>query len=851
MAEQNKESIEKMETDCPAEEAAKDGDKPAEGEDATTEGEAKKPEEPKELEQDAPAEKRATIDTSALVFHTADTTLNVMAVSKGKLLMGLTDGGFQYLLAGARASVGMKAGRYMFEVKIVESLSLAEPQSNGGRAPQPRQLVRVGVSTAGSSLFLSDGPDNIGFDSEGYLVQDKTKKRVSQKFTRGQIIAVLVNLDAASPNANTISLFRDGERVSAPQPIPEHLHGKPLFPHITYKNVTLQVNFGTAVLKRLPFETRLLGAAAKQDVEVVAAPKLNDGKPEIVFPVALPDKGFFDWVDAFVERNPSYVELSERKINEWASKSGLWRPKSSGPTCNDAPGVKFGIPLMDDSSVRRVLDAIAPTQARNYIVPELKANLVSAERLEALKKFSALDFKKTAKVIMGEPDEEFKQNVQALLLADKQTAAEAKKKAAAQEQERKRLLLDKKKKAEEARKLKEMAQKKKLGKEVEEEPVDKEEDAKEDEEMKADAEQEAPVELTDEEKKLWHRKLDVPDVLEKTLSKTYASFSLPSKEEGFDEISYAWQPEAAVSELFRKWILERKLMQPAEELQSGTWFKEEWTKWQKALQSWRKVQAEWKDPVKKKALIARKKAELAKKKESSGADGEKEKDAEAPVEEEEVKLMEINAEDIDVSSVDDVTDLGNGEPLFACFAYEDWTLLAARYELHLLLHAFKKDLNDPDRPSFAEGHVAFYYNKYFKKPFQLKSFSCKEFKDFTELVKDTMDCNEETKLLDTKLAEDTEAAHFVKLAEEDRRERQRRADAGDETAALNFPRPAPGPRQPQSAPPPRGSAPQSGSRPASGGQGYQPQKRPYSGASSYPPPKQPRSYGSSSYYSRR
>jgi len=176
MAEQNKESIEKMETDCPAEEAAKDGDKPAEGEDATTEGEAKKPEEPKELEQDAPAEKRATIDTSALVFHTADTTLNVMAVSKGKLLMGLTDGGFQYLLAGARASVGMKAGRYMFEVKIVESLSLAEPQSNGGRAPQPRQLVRVGVSTAGSSLFLSDGPDNIGFDSEGYLVQDKTKK---------------------------------------------------------------------------------------------------------------------------------------------------------------------------------------------------------------------------------------------------------------------------------------------------------------------------------------------------------------------------------------------------------------------------------------------------------------------------------------------------------------------------------------------------------------------------------------------------------------------------------------------------------------------------------------------------
>merc|ERR1719362_1884219 len=527
-------------------------------------------------------------------------------------------------------------------------------------APQPKQLVRVGVSAAGSSLFLSDGPNDIGFDSEGYLVQDKTKKRVSQKFSRGQVIAVLVNLDAASPNANTISLFRDGERVSAPQPIPEHLRGKPLFPHITYKNVTLQVNFGPVALKQLPFETRLLGGAATEDVEVAAAPELKDGKPEIVFPVALPDKGFFDWVDAFVEKNPSYVELSERKINEWASKSGLWRPKSSGPTSNDAPGVKFGIPLMDDSSVRKVLDAIAPTQRRNYIVPELKGNLVSAERSEALQNFSALDFKKTAKVIMGEPDEEFKKKVQALMLADKRAAAEAKKKAAAQEQERKRLLLDKKKKAEEARKLKEIAQKKKQGKEVEEEPVEKEEDNKEEEEeMKVDAAEEAPVELTDEEKKVWYRKLDVPDVLEKTLTKTYASFSLPAKEEGFDEISYAWHPEAQVSELFRKWILERKLMQPAEELQPGAWFKEEWTKWQKTLQSWRKLQGEWKDPAKKKALIARKKAELAKSKESSSADGEKEKDSEAPEKDEEVKLMEVNAEDIDVSSVGDVTDLGN------------------------------------------------------------------------------------------------------------------------------------------------------------------------------------------------
>jgi len=38
--------------------------------------------------------------------------------------------------------------------------------------------------------------------------------------------------------------------------------------------------------------------------------------------------------------------------------------------------------------------------------------------------------------------------------------------------------------------------------------------------------------------------------------------------------------------------------------------------------------------------------------------------------------MEINVEDIDVLKVEDVCDLGNGEPLFANFTYEDWAFSA-------------------------------------------------------------------------------------------------------------------------------------------------------------------------------
>jgi len=45
-------------------------------------------------------------------------------------------------------------------------------------------------------------------------------------------------LTRASPNAFTISLFKDGKRACEPQPLPESLHGKVLFPTINYRRPT-------------------------------------------------------------------------------------------------------------------------------------------------------------------------------------------------------------------------------------------------------------------------------------------------------------------------------------------------------------------------------------------------------------------------------------------------------------------------------------------------------------------------------------------------------------------------------------------------------------------------------------
>lgn len=205
------------------------------------------------------------------------------------------------------------------------------------------------------------------------------------------------------------------------------------------------------------------------------------------------------------------------------------------------------------------------------------------------------------------------------------------------------------------------------------------------------------------------------------------------------------------------------------------------------------MQAVHKDPVKRKAAAAKKKADAKKKREEDRkALGEEAPAAEESVEDE---PMPIDADDVEPLSVEDITDLGDGQPLFSKFSFEDWTLVSTSYELHLLLHAFKKDLDDADRTSFAEQHLSFYYNVYFKKPFNFKTFGVEKLKDLLEHVKEAVSVGDNG-MLQALQSDETPAALFVKHIEEYRRERERRLDAGDETALLKFSRAPQAPTKP-------------------------------------------------------
>merc|ERR1712048_87518 len=97
---------------------------------------------------------------------------------------------------------------------------------------------------------------------------------------------------------------------------------------------TLHANFGNEPLSPLPFTCRMIANAEQADVEIVAAPEQpKDGKYEVLYPVALPGEGAFDWLDLFLSKN---TELSDR---------------ASAQASLDKPDMRFGVPTIEDKTI--------------------------------------------------------------------------------------------------------------------------------------------------------------------------------------------------------------------------------------------------------------------------------------------------------------------------------------------------------------------------------------------------------------------------------------------------------------------------------------------------------------------
>jgi len=566
----------------------------------------------------------------------------------------------------------------------------------------------------------------------------------------------------------------------------------------------------------------MLGDAAAEDVVLTED---RSERPEVLFPIFLPDSGAYDWVDWFLKDNPSrYLEVSDRSLQDWALKSGFRNEKGKGKgiqQSNDKPEMGFGIPSFEDGAAREILTSMASMQHRNSVSMQVRGNLCRDERIASLKKWGSC--KKVAQVMIGVPDEAFRKRTHELMLADKQEEANREWYLKNGDRIKQMTIAKAARQAEKARKSMEREQKRKAdaengggeeNNETKEEEVKKEEEEEDEEEDKMDVDEEKPplVELSPAEKQAVCRQMPWGD-LSQSDGSFISKFCLPGDTEGFDEIRYAWSSREECEEHLQRWVRERKASARLEDLQPSSWFHEKWQEWQRDLQSWHAKHVAFKDPNRQvpaaapkaatPAVGAASKAPPAQKPEEN-KEGDTKENGGAPEESKDpADLLEEEIEreeDADVFNIDDVCDIddGNGTPLFSNFAFEDWALLSLRFELHLLVHAFLHDCEDPDRVGILPDHLAFYYNKYYKKALNPQNYGVESVDKLTALVKDTAVAGARSKAIESMVAADLDSNEiFVKLTEESRRDRQRRIDSGDTSAQLKFSRPT----NPPAAPP--------------------------------------------------
>lgn len=244
--------------------------------------------------------------------------------------------------------------------------------------------------------------------------------------------------------------------------------------------------------------------------------------------------------------------------------------------------------------------------------------------------------------------------------------------------------------------------------------------------------------------------------------------------------------------------------------------------WLALLQAWKTKQNEYKGVLarqlaekaakaaskaaaeKKAAALAAFKAKKAEKAKEEGVEEEEEsspKKAKKDEEEEDgAKEMEVDEEPeevvvdfdaIDVFGVADVRDVGNKMPLFKDFGFEDWAMTTLRYEIYLLAHSFCKDANDPDRTGMHIDHLNFYYQKYYNKSLNYKSFGVESAKDLLDMIDDTVWVTKS--IIEAQIPADLESnTIFIRLAEEARRYRGLRLELGEESARLKIVKPGEG-----------------------------------------------------------
>lgn len=178
---------------------------------------------------------------------------------------------------GVRANLGVHTGYVAFEV-IIRNLG-------------PGGQVRVGYSTADSSLHLGQDANSFGYQSNGKTIHNRKEELYGESFTKGDTIGCFY-----SSFQRVFGFSKNGVFLGTAFSTPEELRASAFFPHVCLKNAVVTVNFGHL---EKPFHPSLQSFSwiDKSPIEnLISGPELNPNKkPSVTLLVGLPYSGKTTW----------------------------------------------------------------------------------------------------------------------------------------------------------------------------------------------------------------------------------------------------------------------------------------------------------------------------------------------------------------------------------------------------------------------------------------------------------------------------------------------------------------------------------------------------------------------------